>query len=374
MKPALFLLIVALYLVASGYIAARVCRVFKYRPKSWRIAVWVAVMLLDSSFFLLRGLSSDWVMLNRVVYFVSTTWMPVVLYGSLMLCVMDIARNLLVWTRGEDPYHTPWSVKCATALSAILLAWGYIVAITPEETRYTVYTDKLEAGRELTVALVSDLHSGYAITRSDISKLAKIVNDGNADMTIICGDLVDGDLAPVLKEDILAPLSKINSPLGIFAVLGNHDYFDDPDAASSYIGGLKDVTLLRDSVAVAGPFRIIGREDVIGARLAGVERRDIADFGRADSLFTIVADHQPSGIKDAVDVGADLSVSGHTHGGQLWPMNIITKRVFDLDYGSACYGSTTAIVTSGFGTWGPRVRLGSNAEVAFIDIKGTSRK
>ena len=372
MKPALFLLIVALYLVASGYIAARVCRVFKYRPKSWRVSVWVIVALLDVSFLLLRLFSQDCVWLNRVIYIVSTTWMPIVLYGSLLLVVMDIVRHILVVTRGEIPYHTPWSVKCAGVVTALLLLWGHIVAVTPEERHYTVYSDKLPKGQELTVALVSDLHAGYSVTESDISRLAEIINTENVDLTIICGDLIDSDLKPVLQENTLAPLTTINSKYGVWAIMGNHDYFDDASVMIEYVNGLEGVTLLRDSVAEVGPFRVIGRDDVSLSRFGAV-RRDIESFGQVDSLFTIVADHQPSAIRDAVNIGSDLSLSGHTHAGQIWPMGLFTKRIYELDYGCGCYGETTVIVTSGFGTWGPKVRLGSPSEIVFVDIKGTRK-
>ena len=219
---------------------------------------------------------------------------------------------------------------------------------------------------------MSDLHAGYSVTESDISRLAEIINTENVDLTIICGDLIDSDLKPVLQENTLAPLTTINSKFGVWAIMGNHDYFDDASVMIEYVNGLEGVTLLRDSVAEVGPFRVIGRDDVSISRFGAV-RRDIESFGQVDSLFTIVADHQPSAIRDAVNIGADLSLSGHTHAGQIWPMGLFTKRIYELDYGCGCYGETTVIVTSGFGTWGPKVRLGSPSEVVFVDIKGTRK-
>lgn len=372
MKPVLFILIVVIYLFASGYIAARVCRVFKRRPRSWRIAVWVTVLLLDFSFFFQRIVSSDFILLNRVIYVVSTTWIPVVLYMFMILVVMDVARYVMVLTRGENPYHTPVSVKCATLLTILLLLWGIIVATSPVEQRYSVYSDKLPEGKKYTIALVSDLHTGYAITQPDVEKLVGIINSSDADLTLICGDLIDGDLAPVLEENTLSPLSDIHSALGVYAVMGNHEYIDDPQRAASYIRSIPNVTLLRDSVAETGPFHIIGRDDMSSHRV-GVERKAIETFSQSDSLFTIVMDHQPGAIDDAVHINADLSLSGHTHAGQLWPMSLITKRIYTLDYGFACYGSTSVIVTSGYGTWGPRVRIGTQAEVVFVDVFGTRK-
>lgn len=372
MMPALFILIVLIYLFASGYIAARVCRVFKRRPRSWRIAVWVIVLLLDFSFFLQRLVGADCVWLNRIVYVVSTTWMPVVLYLFMILVVLDVARYILKITRGEIPYHTPASVKTGVVLTALLLVWGYITAISPEETRYSIYTDKLPAGEEFTIALVSDLHTGYAVREGDIDKMVGVINSANADVTLICGDLIDGDISPVIKEETLAPLTKLRSPMGVFAVMGNHEYMEDGDRAAEVIRSIGNVVLLRDSMADVGSFRIIGRDDLTLARL-GRTRLDISAFEPSDSLFTIVMDHQPGAVMDAVDINADLSLSGHTHAGQIWPMNLITERIYTIDYGFSCYGSTGVVVTSGYGTWGPRIRLGTQAEVVLIDIFGTRK-
>lgn len=372
MMLALLILIVLVYLFASGYIAARVCRVFKRRPRSWRITVWVVVLLLDFSFLLQRLVSIDCVWLNRIVYIVSTMWLPVVPYLFMILVVLDLARFILKVTRGEIPYHTPASVKTGVVLTTLLLVWGYITAISPEEVHYSIYSDKLPAGEEFTLALVSDLHTGYAVRKGDVEKMVGIINGANADMTLICGDLIDGDLSPVVKEETLAPLSKLRSPMGVFAVMGNHEYMDDGDRAADVIRNIGNVVLLRDSAADVGPFHIIGRDDVSVVRI-GRKRRALSSFESADSLFTIVMDHQPGAIMAAVDMNADLSLSGHTHAGQIWPMNFITERVFPMYYGFSCYGSTSVIVTSGYGTWGPRVRLGSQSEVVLIDIFGTRK-
>lgn len=373
MPSFVFFLVIALYLLASCYIAAKVCRALKFRPLAWRIVVWVVVLLLDFSFFLSRLVPGEWLSAGRVLYVVSTTWLPVVLYGSMSLLVLDVLRLLLTKTRGATPYHTPLMVKMAGWATLLVMLIGHFVAVSPQETRYTVFSNKLPAGQDYTLALVSDIHAGYAVTEGDVAKIVEIVNSAGADMTLIAGDLVDGSLAPVWSENALARLADVRSPMGVFAVMGNHEYIDDADDAARYIRSLRGVTLLRDSCADAGPFRVIGRDDISLGR-AGRARMPIEGFACADSLFTIVMDHQPGAVADAVAIGADLSLSGHTHGGQIWPMNIITGMIYELDYGFACYGSTAVVVTSGFGTWGPRMRVGSVAEVVFIDVCGTARR
>lgn len=372
MPSFVFFLIIALYLLASCYIAAKVCRALKFRPLAWRAAVWVVVLLLDISFFLSRLVPGEWLLVSRILYVVSTTWLPVVLYGFMSLLALDVLRLLLTATRGVTPYHTPLMVNMAGSATLLVMILGHFVAVSPQETRYTVFSDKLPAGQAYTLALVSDIHSGYAVTETDVAKMVDIINSAGADMTLIAGDLVDGDLAPVRAENALARLADLHSPMGVFAIMGNHEYIDNADDAARYIRSLPGVTLLRDSCADAAPFHIVGRDDISLSR-GGRLRKPIDGFARADSLFTIVMDHQPGAIADAVAFGADLSLSGHTHGGQIWPMNIITGLIYELDYGFACYGSTAVVVTSGFGTWGPRMRVGPIAEVVLIDVKGTAR-
>lgn len=365
--------IVVAFLAASAYIAARVCRTLKRKPLAWRVGVWVAVVVLDFGFFIGRALPSDWLWAGRVVYVTSTMWMPVVLYMSAIMLVLDFIRVLLRATRGHVPYHTPLVVEFAASVTALLLIVGHVNAVSPEETRYAVCTDKLDDGQNVTVALVSDIHMGYAVTRSDVERLVDMLNSSGADMVLISGDLIDGSIAPVTTEHLGADLARISAPMGVFASMGNHEYVDDDEAAERYLRGLGRLVLLRDQQTRVGRFSIIGRDDLTLAR-KGRSRLPLSSFEGADSLFTIVMDHQPAAIDEAVDFGADLMVSGHTHAGQIWPMNILTRLIYRLDYGFACYGGTSVVVTSGYGTWGPRVRIGTIAEVAMIDIKGTRER
>lgn len=370
MSAIYFWAIVVAFLAASAYIAARVCRALKRQRAAWRVGVWVAVGVLDFGFFIGRALPSDWLWAGKVIYVTSTMWMPVVLYASAIMLVLDSIRVLLRATRGHAPFHTPFVVEFAASVTAILLIVGYVNAVSPVETRYAVCTDKLDEGQNLTVALVSDIHMGHAVTRSDVERLVNMLNTSGADMVLIPGDLIDGSLAPVTAYDLGADLAKISVPKGVFAAMGNHEYIDDDAAAERYLRGLGRLTLLRDQQERVGAIRVIGRDDLSRER-KGRARLPLSSFGRADSLFTIVMDHQPAAIDEAVDFGADLVVSGHTHAGQIWPMNLLTRLIYRLDYGFACYGGTSVVVTSGYGTWGPRVRIGTIAEVAMIDIKGT---
>ncbi len=373
-----WLLAVLCFLAASFFIASRICRMLKRRPTWMRIAVWVVVLLLDFSFLLTRSLHSGWedasislLTFNRVLYIVSTTWMPIVLYASLSMFTLCAARYLIRKITGNDPYHTPLIVRLSGAITLCCVVGGYLIATHTVETRYEIFTEKFAKGESRRVVLVSDIHTGYAVTSSDVERLVSDINRVSPDAVIFAGDLIDGDLLPVLKENTCGALSGIKTDGNTVAVMGNHEYLDDDKKAEEYLRSIKGITVLRDQTADICGMHIIGRDDVTHDRFYDTPRRNITDFERADNRFTIVIDHQPEVIKDAEKIGADLYVGGHTHAGQIWPMNIVTSILFSLDYGYGCYGKMSAIVTSGFGTWGPRMRIGTKSEIVIIDIKGT---
>jgi len=125
-----------------------------------------------------------------------------------------------------------------------------------------------------------------------------------------------------------------------------------------------------DECAVVGDFRIIGRVDSHGAEMAGIERKSLNGIlsGCNGISPLIVVDHEPVSIADSVAQRAFLHLSGHTHAGQLWPIGIITSRLFTMDRGYQVIGNTNCIVSSGYGTWGPPVRIGNRPEIVKIII------
>ncbi|MGN0029159.1 MAG: metallophosphoesterase [Marinilabiliaceae bacterium] len=370
----IFIGVVLIFLLASFYVASQICRAMRKRPAWTRATVWGAVILLDISFFLARLVGGDLVGPHRVLYVVSTTWMPVVLYMSLTIGAMSIARTVIRRITGRDPYRTPLTVRVGAIATAAIIAIGYYEATHTQVETYDVYTTKLRKGEKTRIALASDLHAGYSVTRKDIERLVDDINCAAPDIVVLAGDLIDGDLLPVEKEETLAPLSRLRSTLGTVAVMGNHEYMDNDQEAEKVIRSIGGLTLLRDETKDAGRLHIIGRDDLSHARAYDAPRRDIKDMAGADSLFTVVIDHQPGALDEAEDIGTDLILCGHTHGGQIWPMNIATSLIYDIDYGFGCYGGMSAVVTSGYGTWGPRMRIGTQSEIVIVDIIGTAEK
>ena len=174
------------------------------------------------------------------------------------------------------------------------------------------------------------------------------------------------------KQQVSDTFRKLSAPYGVFAVLGNHEYIGgNAEEAIKYLGEA-GVKVLRDSSQeIAGSFYLIGRDDRSSERVNKVKRQDLKTLmkGIDRSFPTILMDHQPSQLEEPVEQGVDLQLSGHTHAGQLFPIRYITRRIFEDDWGLLRKGNFQLIVSSGYGTWGPPIRLGNTPEVVDIVIK-----
>ena len=162
-------------------------------------------------------------------------------------------------------------------------------------------------------------------------------------------------------------MGELHAPLGVYAVPGNHDYYgNDVDQLVVEMDKIGIQVLADETALVANDFYIVGRKD-----LAAKSRRTTTALvaGLDQNKPLIMMDHQPVEFDEASDSGIDLLLSGHTHRGQLFPANLITRLIFENHYGYLKKDQLHSIVTSGFGTWGPPLRIGSRAEIVEINLK-----
>jgi len=197
------------------------------------------------------------------------------------------------------------------------------------------------------------------------------INSLNPDIVLLPGDVLDEDLAPVIKNNLGANLTKIKSKYGVYAVTGNHEYIGGVEPAVRYLRE-HSVNVLRDSaVLIDSSFYIIGREDISSRGSSGIKRKPLnkiaAPLDKTKPM--IMLDHQPFRLEEAEQNGIDIQISGHTHNGQLWPFNYITQKVYELSWGYKKKGNTHYYVSCGAGTWGPPVKTGNISEIVNIKIK-----
>ena len=216
---------------------------------------------------------------------------------------------------------------------------------------------------------IRDSHMGDIIGYKEIEEILQKINNLKPDVILIAGDIFDGDYYAVEDiEKIENEFKTLKSKYGIYAVLGNHDAGDSYDKSVEFFNSA-NIKLLQDEfIEVEEEFIVAGRKDFSSIRRQGNERKDVKSL--LENVDTdkpiIMLDHQPSAINEEADNNVDLLLCGHTHKGQLFPGNLITNNIFLDDYGYLKVQNTNVIVSSGVGTWGPRMRIGSKSEICLL--------
>jgi predicted MPP superfamily phosphohydrolase len=225
--------------------------------------------------------------------------------------------------------------------------------------------------KELNIALVSDVHLGNIICNSHLTRIVEKINGLNPDVVLIAGDLVDEDIQPVIRMNLGETLRQIKSKYGVYGITGNHEYIGGVEPACKYLTE-HGIIMLRDStLEIAHAFTLVGREDVSIRQFNGRQRKPLNELMSSvnKALPVLLMDHQPLHLNEAVENGADLQVSGHTHHGQLWPFNCIAKAVYEVSWGYLRKAQTQFYVSCGVGTWGPPMRTGNRPEVVNLKLK-----
>ena len=301
--------------------------------------------------------------------------MAFMLYGFLFLFLSDIISLILRLSGVIDSANImvfrKYSFLATLIISFVLIAGGFINALIPRVKNYDIEINKHAEGlNELRIAAVSDIHLGSIIRKRSIKKLSEILSSQEPDIVLLLGDIVDGEIGPVLRDDLLQYFKCPRCRNGLYAITGNHEFIGGADRTIPYIES-KGIRILKDeTVTITGGVQLTGRLDRDSKRYYGVERKALKELmAETDpSKPIILLDHQPFDLDESEKYGIDLHLSGHTHNGQMWPLNYLTGKIYELSYGYMKKGNTHYIVSSGFGIWGPRVRLGSRPEVLIINL------
>ncbi|MGW6296957.1 metallophosphoesterase, partial [Streptomyces sp. NPDC055058] len=259
-------------------------------------------------------------------------------------------------------------VAGAAAAAAVgTVGYGtYGVLRGPRVERVTVPLAKLpRAAHGYRIAVVSDIHLGPVLGRGFAQKVVDTINSTQPDLIAVVGDLVDGsvkDLGPAA-----APLAQLRARHGSFFVTGNHEYFSGAEQWVEEVRrlGLRPLENARTELPhfdLAGVNDLAGENDGQGPDYA----RALGDRDRARACVLLA--HQPVQIHEAVDHGVDLQLSGHTHGGQLWPGSLIAGAANPTLQGLERYGDTQLYVSKGAGAWGPPTRVGAPSDITVIEL------
>ncbi len=359
------------YIFIRGMQALPTAMIFK----SWY--PWI-FLFVSASYIVGRFMERAWISpVSSFFTFVGSFWLALMIYLLMAVLVIDLVRLITYFLPSPDFITSHYEqIKkylffTLTGLAGIVVLAGHINALTPRVLRLDVHINK-KAGvmKTLHIAAASDIHMGTLVGPRRTAQLVRMLNACHADLILLAGDIVDEDLAPVIHNDLGRSLLKLKAPLGVFAITGNHEYIGGAEAAVRYLE-THGVRMLRDtSVKINDCFYLAGRNDRDSKRFNGKERKGLDKVleGVDMNFPVIMMDHQPFNLQMVADAGVDFQLSGHTHHGQLWPLNYITEAIYEVSWGYLKKGNSQFYVSSGYGGWGPPVRTGNRPEILDIYI------
>jgi uncharacterized protein len=262
------------------------------------------------------------------------------------------------------------SVAVAGVASAGTVAGGMVSALGPPEvTRLTVPLRLMPAGLAgFRIAVVADLHLGPLLGRGHTERVVRMVNETEPDLVAVVGDLVDGTVDEL--GSAAEPLRDLVSKEGTFFVTGNHEYYSGFAPWITELERLGVHPLRNERTVIRGGFDLAGVNDVTGKSYSDGPDLDRALRGRDTSRPVVLLAHQPIQVRDAAARGVDLQLSGHTHGGQLYPFHYVVRMFQPSVAGLSKVDNTWLYVNRGVGFWGPPVRVGASPEITVVELQG----
>lgn len=306
----------------------------------------------------------------RWLFLLGYGWMGLAFLLLISLAATDLVRVVVRLFEGApSPERRAFlgrvSAIAASAIALSLGAWGAVTAFAPSVRRVSVSLRRLSQSMSGTrIVQLTDVHVGPTIDRAFVESIVATANALAPDIVVITGDLVDGSVERL--RDAVAPFGQLRAKHGVFFVTGNHEYFSGVDAWVTHLRTLGIVVLRNERVRIGG-------DD--GFDLAGVDdfrsrTHDVAKAleGRDAQRELVLLAHQPKSVFDAKKHGVGLQISGHTHGGQIFPWNLLVMLDQPVVQGLARFGDTQVWVSRGTGYWGPPMRIGAEPEITEITL------
>ncbi len=311
--------------------------------------------------------------IGRLLKVAGSIYIFVMEIGLLLFLLADAVRLALWLTTGVSNGYIVVSGSVVLGLIAVLLLVGSRNAWSPVIRSHELQIDKFADGgpTEWTIAVASDIHLGNLVGRKHLHRLVERMNAMEPDLILLPGDVIDDSIEPYLRNRMGEVLGRLQAKHGVYAVLGNHEYYGGHiDRYAEEMKSLGIRVLQDEMVEIDGKLYVAGRKDKTveasgpDGRLAVRELLQAADLRKP----VVLMDHQPTQFAKAAEAGADVLLSGHTHRGQFWPNHLFTRRLFELDWGYMRKDAMHVVVSSGFGSWGPPIRLGSRSEIIRLKL------
>ena len=355
---------------AGQVLGPRLRRVF------WGLLVLIFV-LFSIALLIHRRFEADWmsaVMNGSVYIFFSTMYATAVVVGVNILRYID-ARSLKLYASARPAVKQ--GVKVVAFIAALAVFFTTMVIghrnVRYPRVMYQKYTFKrlvpegAQPEKRMRLVFFSDLHIGEAMTPDYIARAVKLIQDQQPDLILCGGDFIDHRAVYAYDPRVMASLRSLHAPMGVYYVLGNHEYRDDLEANIRWVSEVGG-TLLRDSIAFPGngPLTLIGRDDWVNGNRKPFE----VIANEADPLRgpVVLIEHTPASIDSIGDSPVDLILCGHTHGGQIWPGQLMVWWRYGMVSGTRPVGEREVCVSSGIGSAGATYRVGTRSEIRVYDL------
>lgn len=355
---------------AGQVLGPRLRRVF------WGLLVLIFV-LFSIALLIHRRFEADWmsaVMNGSVYIFFSTMYATAVVVGVNILRYID-ARTLKLYASARPAVKQ--GAKVVAFLAALAVFFTTMVIghrnVRYPRVMYQKYTVKrlvpegAQPEKRMRLVFFSDLHIGEAMTPDYIARAVKLIQDQQPDLILCGGDFIDHRAVYAYDPRVMASLRSLHAPMGVYYVLGNHEYRDDLEANIRWVSEVGG-TLLRDNIAFPGdgPLTLIGRDDWVNGNRKPFE----VIANEADPLRgpVVLMEHTPASIDSIGDSPVDLILCGHTHGGQIWPGQLMVWWRYGMVSGTRPVGEREVCISSGVGSAGATYRVGTRSEIRVYDL------
>ena len=348
----------------------------RLRRAFWGLLVLIFV-LFSIALLIHRRFEADWmsaVMNGSVYIFFSTMYATAVVIGVNILRYID-ARSLKLYASARPAVKQ--GVKVVAFIAALAVFFTTMVIghrnVRYPRVMYQKYTFKrlvpegAQPEKRMRLVFFSDLHIGEAMTPDYIARAVKLIQDQQPDLILCGGDFIDHRAVYAYDPRVMASLRSLHAPMGVYYVLGNHEYRDDLEANIRWVSEVGG-TLLRDSIAFPGngPLTLIGRDDWVNGDRKPFE----VIANEADPLRgpVVLMEHTPASIDSIGDSPVDLILCGHTHGGQIWPGQLMVWWRYGMVSGTRPVGEREVCISSGIGSAGATYRVGTRSEIRVYDL------
>lgn len=370
----IFIIFIIVYGLLNYYVGKTTYKYLNNYVPVNPLCFWIFISTVALSYplsMIISGFSAN--SLTDLLQVIGSYWMAYFMYSLILFPILYIINFSL----SKFNFYTNLQSKLVFIETIFILLFfaingvlGYINAHSSYVNTIELNTADVSFEKPLNIVMVSDIHLGAIIENDRLSTMIDEINVLNPDVVLIAGDIIDTNIEPFLRNNMAKEFSKIKSKYGTFATLGNHDLMtSETDKILSELNE-NNVTVLRDeAILIDNSFYIIGRDDASINNMDSKRKSLETIVSTLDnSLPKIVIDHTPTSLDESLAVNANLHFSGHTHSGQLMPANLITKRIFEIDHGYLNKENLHVVVSSGYGTWGPPLRIGSKSEIINVII------